>query len=609
MWRSRAFWQLFGAFGILLCLSMGLLGMLVANQVERTQLRGIENRLRDKAYLFQELLRLYAQQRQGAPFDPELLKQLVALPRDLTTRVTFLDRDGLILADTSPLASREDPHGYRPEVDEARRLGTGLSVRNSTTVLQELMYVAIHCDIKGAPVGYIRVSMPLAEVRAEVAALQRLIWAAAGLIAALGLLLAFWLAQRLSRPLSVLTEGAERIAGGAYGHKVYVSGADEVGKLARSFNHMSERLADQFAQMDQDRQQLRTVLSSMVEGVVAIDAEQRILFANERAGQLLDFPARTAVGRRLWELLRQRPIQEIVSCAMTEQECVCGEMSWLSPTQRSLAVHVARLPGSPPRGAVLVFYDNTELRRLEGLRQEFVANVSHELKTPLAVIQACVETLLDGGADEAEARGKFLERIAEQAGRLHNLILDLLHLARIESATAAFSKEELNLAPLVAECLEKHRSRAGQKNQRLEPNRPLPDEAPVCVWADEEAVRQILDNLVDNALKYTPEGGVIAVRWGRRDGQVFLEVRDTGIGIAAADLSRIFERFYRVDKARSRELGGTGLGLSIVKHLAQAMQGSVHAQSQPGQGSVFTVLLPESMAPQAGARTAPPLAS
>jgi two-component system phosphate regulon sensor histidine kinase PhoR len=281
---------------------------------------------------------------------------------------------------------------------------------------------------------------------------------------------------------------------------------------------------------------------------------------------------------------------------------------------RSLGVHVARLPTAPgpplagekapaaagptapARGAVLVFHDNTELYRLEKLRQEFVANVSHELKTPLAIIQACVETLIDGAMDDAGHRGQFLGRIADQAARLDNLIADLLRLARIESETEAFTRAALPMDRLVHECLDRHRTLAEAKRHRLE-LAPPSGPAPAVAWADEEAVRQILDNLLDNAIKYTPEGGVVRVSWGSQENQVLLEIKDSGIGIADADLPRIFERFYRVDKARSRELGGTGLGLSIVKHLAQAMHGSVKAKSRPGEGSTFTVFLPAASGP------------
>ncbi len=233
--------------------------------------------------------------------------------------------------------------------------------------------------------------------------------------------------------------------------------------------------------------------------------------------------------------------------------------------------------------------DISELRRLERLRSEFVANVSHELKTPLSVIKACVETLLDGAIDDLEHRGPFLSRIAEQADRLHALILDLLSLARIESAAEAFTMEPVPLEPIVAGCLARHRARATTKNQTLEDGEIS---AQAVAWGDQEAIHQILDNLVDNAVKYTPEGGRIRVRCFTQGDVACLETSDDGIGIPEQDLPRIFERFYRVDKARSREMGGTGLGLSIVKHLVQAMQGTVQAQSQVGKGTTFVVRLP-----------------
>jgi two-component system phosphate regulon sensor histidine kinase PhoR len=356
---------------------------------------------------------------------------------------------------------------------------------------------------------------------------------------------------------------------------------------------MNDRLSQRIAQLEQDRQQLRAILSGMVEGVVALDAEQRVLYANERAAVLLEFHTQNPVGRRLWEVVRQRSLLDMVRRALAAAETHREELNWYGPTARSLTVHLARLPGDPPRGAVLVLHDTSELRRLERVRQEFVANVSHELKTPLSVIKACVETLLDGAIEDAVHRGSFLRQIAAQGDRLHMLILDLLSLARIESGEQLFDFRAVPLADLVNICVERHRARAEARRQTLlirNADGP-PDEA-LAVWADEEAIDHILDNLLDNAVKYTPEGGTIRVGWHTDGEQAALEVADTGIGIPEADLPRVFERFYRVDKARSRELGGTGLGLSIVKHLTQALHGNVSARSRIGEGTTFTVRLP-----------------
>jgi two-component system phosphate regulon sensor histidine kinase PhoR len=459
-------------------------------------------------------------------------------------------------------------------------------------------------------ISYVRIAVELDSIESELASLRWLVWTTAAITGVLAMALAFWLARRIALPIQELTEGAEKIAAGDYGHKVYATGADEVRTLASAFNHMSERLSSQFAQLDEERQQLRAILSGMIEGVVALDARQRILFANERALTLLDLTGQAVIGRKLWEVVRQRGLTELVRKALAETEPCREELTWSGPSARNLTAHAARLQGTVARGAVLVLHDTTELRRLERLRQDFVANVSHELKTPLAVIQACVETLLDGALDDPEHRGQFLERIADQGHRLHSLILDLLSLARIESGAEAFTLQPIALPEAVAACLERHWARAEGKQLRLETesdgqvrnfsHSSSSDDgtlatvvaAPVIAWADEEAIGQILDNLVDNALKYTPQGGRIRVRCWADGEHVCLDVEDTGIGIPERDLPRVFERFYRVDKARSRELGGTGLGLSIVKHLVQAMHGTVSASSVAGQGSTFHVRLP-----------------
>jgi len=414
------------------------------------------------------------------------------------------------------------------------------------------------------------------------------------------------LARRLGRPVRALMGVADKIGEGNSGQRVFSEGQDEIGELVSAFNRMSDQLDARIARLEEDRQQLRTILSGMVEGVVALDSDQRILYANERAMQLLGLPPLSSplssgrgeggVGRRLWEVVRQRPLLDVVQRALDSSEPQREELGWSGLSMRSLTVHAARLPGLPPRGAVLVLHDTTELRRLERLRQEFVANVSHELKTPLSIIKACVETLLDGAVDDPQHRRPFLEQLDSQSNRLHALILDLLSLARIESGEELFDFQPLPVREIVQSCLERHRPRAESKEQILEMVPPAGDEE-LAVWADEEALEQMLDNLLDNAVKYTPQGGRVSVRWRREGEQVCLEVADTGIGIPESDLPRIFERFYRVDKARSRELGGTGLGLSIVKHLAQAMHGSVHAASRAGQGTTFTIRLPQATSP------------
>jgi two-component system phosphate regulon sensor histidine kinase PhoR len=399
---------------------------------------------------------------------------------------------------------------------------------------------------------------------------------------------AWYFARAFVRPFRDIREGAERISQGEYGRRIHGGVWRESRALADSFNEMSRRLADQIDRLETEHEQLRAILGGMAEGVIAVGPKQRVLFANGAAGRMLDFDPATAIDRPFWELTRQPSVQDLLDKALQTGQPEREELEFKKPTVLHLSVYVAPLPGEA-HGAILVLDDTSELRHLERLRQDFVANVSHELKTPLAVIKACVETLMDGAAEDPEARGPFLQQIADQGERLDALIHDLLSLARIESGEEVMDFGPLPVAEMVDACLARHRPRAEAKQMTLDAVPPI---EPLSVWADEEALRQILDNLVDNAVKYTQAGGTVQVAWAAGPAGVALTVTDNGPGIPERDLPRIFERFYRVDKARSKELGGTGLGLAIVKHLAQAMRGAVKATSQLGRGTAFTVTLP-----------------
>jgi two-component system phosphate regulon sensor histidine kinase PhoR len=439
--------------------------------------------------------------------------------------------------------------------------------------------------------GYWRLFIPIALAAIVIVAATQFWGGPGGITMAIVVagLLTIILTFARNRSIQEAVAATRRIAGGDFGLRIYSGARGELAPLSRAFNEMSEQLAERMARLTADSEQLRTILGGMVEGVIAIDGEQRIVFVNERAARLLDLRPPVA-GRRLWEVVRHRAMHDVVVRALSESSLCKAELTLAGTTTQSLTIHAARLPGPPARGAVLVLHDTTELRRLERIRQEFVANVSHELKTPLAVISACIETLQSGAIDDKENRGTFLNRIAEQTERLHALILDLLSLARVESGESLLEFDAVPIHDVAIACLTRHRGRAESQNLKLEPGENDAG-SPAWAWADGEAVREILDNLIDNALKYTPAGGRIGLRWRTDADFVVLEVEDTGIGVPAADLPRIFERFYRVDKARSRELGGTGLGLAIVKHLTQAMGGQVSAASRVNAGSTFTIRL------------------
>ncbi|MEI8382266.1 MAG: ATP-binding protein [Planctomycetota bacterium] len=354
--------------------------------------------------------------------------------------------------------------------------------------------------------------------------------------------------------------------------------------------HVTARLSglqSEQLRLKQSHDRLAIVLEAMVEGVVAVDRDERILLANAAAIRLLDLKSDRVSGYPLWESVRLPRLQELVkeSIGGTDQHRLEFEVP---RTQSTVVAVVSRLPGTPCPGAVIVLHDVTDLRRLENLRREFVSNVSHELKTPLASISAYAETLLDGALEDPGINRTFVTRIEEQATRLNTLILDLLELARVEAEEHAFEIGPVDVSAIVQASSVEHINIAKSKNLNLKIESPS---QPVWGMADAGGMRTIIDNLVDNAINYTPVGGVVAVRWWREGELVFLEVRDTGVGIAKEYQARIFERFFRVDRARSREVGGTGLGLSIVKHLCQVFDGEVKVSSRLGHGSIFTVRL------------------
>jgi two-component system phosphate regulon sensor histidine kinase PhoR len=405
---------------------------------------------------------------------------------------------------------------------------------------------------------------------------------------------------RQAAALAEITRAVQALGKGQTTRPILVRVGGPVGGLARLFDSVAPQLESRIARLEQDRQQLRAVLSGMAEGVIAIDARRRLLFANASADRLFGLDG-ASVGRLVQELIRSPQVQEAIESTLAGPEPYQGEITLVSREvllrvhARVLAVHGTPLPGSPPPGAVLVFHDVTELRRLERMRQDFVANVSHELKTPLASIKAYTETLLGWALHDENVNVRFLHRIEEQADRLNQLILDLLSLARLESGQEVYEHGPLVLAPVISSCIEAHRGRAESKNLVFHSELSAIDDA-MLVRADEEAIRQILDNLIDNAIKYTPEGGSVRLSSRVTDEGIAIEVADTGIGIPRDDLPRVFERFYRVDKARSRELGGTGLGLAIVKHLVQSIGGQITVNSRVGVGSQFTVTLPRFLA-------------
>ncbi len=597
MWSSRLFWRLFLTYAALVVALSVTLGVVFLGRQRESLESEVRERLRDEAIVLRQLGES-AWVQSDAPVE-ELRAvwqpKLEALGQDLGTRLTMIFPDGTVLADSATDARQMDNHRDRAEIEQAATDGVGFKRRLSESVNQQFLYLAVRVGSSDEPRGFVRVALPWTPFEKRLEMTAHWIWGSTAFITAFVLLATFVWERRIVRPIESLTLAAQAIAAGDLSQQVVVPNRDEIGLLAAAFNSMSRELGQRIEQLRAERREneehselMETVLGSMIEGVVVIDARQRILYANSAAGPLLDLPVTHATGRSLFEAARHPRVQKIVGEVLRGETPERVEYE-VPRTSAVVAMIASPLPGEPPPGAVLVLHNVTELRRLENLRREFVSNVSHELKTPLTTIQAYAETLLDGAIDDTNVNRQFLERIDEQAERLHKLILDLLSLARIESAEEAVELLPVSVSDTVKTCLAEHLAVAQAKNVTLQ-SEPLA--ADVQVWADEEGLLTVLNNLVDNAVNYTPPGGRVSVRWSVEGPRVVLEVADTGIGIPKQHQARVFERFFRVDKARSRELGGTGLGLSIVKHWVQVFGGTVEVASELGRGSTFTFRVP-----------------
>ncbi len=504
-------------------------------------------------------------------------------------RVTLLARDGTVLGD-SDIATAHLPdvenHGQRPEVVRALSSGYGEGSRLSVTVHEQMLYMAVPFERSGQVVGVARLAKRLDQVEGAVASARRIVFAGSIVAVVLAVVVSFFAAQRISRTIRDLTDVALRMTKGDLTVRTGAYGNDELAELGRALDHLATSLAKNVAELREERDLLGGVLEHMQEGVLVLDSEGRVLTCNPALRGMLLVPD-DGVGKRLVEVVENTDLQEFIARAQASASSVSGEIAIRGAKSRKFLVHVARMSGDELRW-LAVFVDVTELRRLESVRRDFVANVSHELRTPVAAVRSAAETLTGGALEEPLAAQKFVGIIDRHAQRLQALIDDLLDISRLESKEFRLKIERFELEPVVVSVLALFRERAERKGVELQSQ----CEPSLFVEADLRAVEHVLSNLVDNAVKYAPSGARVSVVVAAAGEGVRFTVSDTGPGIDAKHLPRLFERFYRVDRGRSRDVGGTGLGLSIVKHLSEAMGGSVEVTSELGKGSTFIVRLP-----------------
>lgn len=508
------------------------------------------------------------------------------------TRVTVILRDGTVIGDSHDDPSHMENHGSRPEIVDALGGSIGRSIRFSDTIRRTLMYLAVPMPRDGAVVGAVRASVPLAEIEWTLRSAYRQLVLGVLVVAAFSAAVALYLARRMSRPLNDMRAVAERLAQGDLQARVAMPEGPEMASLARTLNQMAAQLGERMDTITRQSDQQRAVFSSMVEGVLAVDGAGRILDLNMSAARLLDLVPDQARGLGIHEAVRNLEMQAFVESALSSGGPVEAEIVLYGNEERFLQLHGTSLtgPSGERLGALVVINDVTRVKRLETVRQDFVANVSHELKTPITAIKGCVETLSSTTRRSPEDNERFTAMMGRQVDRLNAIVDDLLSLSRLEHDA------QRKCIPLEPGAVRDVLRRAAQAFARQADAKGIavttvcPDDlrAPINTALLEQAV----GNLIDNAIKYSGERTRVTVSGTLRGNGIDIQVTDEGPGIEKKHLSRIFERFYRVDQARSRALGGTGLGLAIVKHIVLAHGGTVSADSTPGHGSVFTIRVP-----------------
>jgi len=595
--RPRLFWRIYATYLLVVVLCTAAVGFYAVRSAHGFYIDHTEHELLARA----QLVRAAVNTRLATDSAAQLEQFVTQLGRESGTRITLISAGspgtavGAVLADSDVSdPDAMDNHAQRPEVAVALRGGVGLIIRRSATLKEGMMYVAIPVKNAGAETAVVRTAVPLVAVNDALDSLYTRIAVSALVVAALAALIGLFVTSRISRQMTEIRAGAERLAAGDFSHKIFVPRTLEFAVVAESLNHMAEELSEQVGTLTRERNEREAVLTSMVEGVIAVDPDERVIAVNEAAAKLLDVDPSAAEGKSIQEVVRNPDLQRVVEAALEGHEPVEADITIrVGAEDRSLQANgtlLRRSAEGDAAGAVVVLNDVTRLKRLEAVRRDFVANVSHELKTPVTSIKGFAETLDDGAIEDPAAAHRFVRIIAGQADRLNSIIGDLLALSSLEQNQEGrgLSTEEADVSDVIAAAVEVCESKAQAKGIRVEVTTGDRVLAPV----NPPLLEQAVINLIDNAVKYSPGGSTVRVTLESDDDDLVIAVRDEGPGIPREHVVRLFERFYRVDKARSRDLGGTGLGLAIVKHIAQAHGGRVTVDSAVGAGSTFRIYLP-----------------
>ncbi|MCR3921975.1 MAG: cell wall metabolism sensor histidine kinase WalK [Firmicutes bacterium] len=581
--KANIFTKLLTTYLVIILITLFVVGLLFTQLFQNYFYNARENELLAKG---QEVADIFSAQLLGLQ-DPRITNDLLfALDRFLDARVHPVDKSMLGLA-TCP---GFEEMGLPLTVDELELLlqGHPVAKRGYHSVSREqLATVAVPIMVMDEVAGAVFLNAPLTGISHTVSQVQGLVFYAALLATSLAMVVGYYMSKSISHPLQQMNRAALEVAGGNYQQQVKVTSSDEVGQLAHSFNHMSSTLFQTVEALSQEKAKLENIMISMNEGVVAIDQQNRILLANPQAQQLLRLQKADLTGQKITTLLPDSAMPNLFSDVMQSDESHSHE--YTEEGGRILSLQVAPLRrGEIIWGAVGILQDVTQVRHLEQMRRDFVANVSHELRTPMTSIQGFVEALLDGFAQDQKSQDRYLQVILDETIRLNRLVNDLLDLSRLETGQVSWPMEPLALPALIAQVATKLSSQF--ERQALTVKIEVPGNLP-WVLGNRDRIQQVLINLLGNAISFTPSGGTVTLAASDEGDKVRIRVTDNGVGIPEEEHEKIWQRFYKVDKARTRRLGGTGLGLSIVKQIIEAHGGTADLESSPGSGSTFSFTL------------------
>jgi two-component system phosphate regulon sensor histidine kinase PhoR len=578
------------SFVFVIIFTFGLVAFFLDKTLEENSLRELKSSLINQAYLIE------------AQLSPKLIRfsdlpALETLTKDLSlkikSRITIIDTQGKVLTDSEESqsgVSAMDNHASRPEVKLALDGLIGEEIRYSPTLKINMLYVAVPIRVGKSVGGVIRLALPLANVEKMLKSIRNAIIFSIIFALILAFVLGSLFTSGIIKPVNKIIQVSRKYSSGDFSHKIYHDSQDEIGELADTLNKMASDIEGKIKDVSSHSQQLKAVFNSMIEGVILTDQIGRVASINQAVERIFVVRRQNVEGKVFLEAIRNNDIAEVISTILNLGEPLSKEITLAYPVQRIFEVNATPIfYNNAISGCLVVIHDITEIRRLETMRQDFVANVSHELKTPLTSIKGFVETLLSGALEDKENNRNFLKIIQDHAGRLDNLVDDLLSLSHLESRGMVINKKDFDLSSQVKEVIQGFKSQI--KNKDIEVINQLPQE--LLINADKNRIEQVFVNLIDNAVKFNKNRGYIKIYNQLSEGNIKIIIEDSGMGIPQRDISRIFERFYRVDKARSRELGGTGLGLSIVKHIVELHGGIAGVESTEGFGSKFWFIIPK----------------